>query len=164
MAAASGVRPGLSGKRGPQNPPPGPQPRASYESRPAPAARKTVTALASVSPETRALLGLGYPLWPLAALALLDPKKSVAVRRQATQALAVNFGLFGMWIALETLVHVPLLGIAAWPLLAALFPVWLVATVIYGVRVWQGDDVRVPLVSDWLDEREMRRANESAPA
>lgn len=164
MAAASGVRPGLSGKRGPQNPPPGPQPRASYESRPAPAARKTATALASVSPETRALLGLGYPLWPLAALALLDPKKSVAVRRQATQALAVNFGLFGMWIALETLVHVPLLGIAAWPLLAALFPVWLVATVIYGVRVWQGDDVRVPLVSDWLDEREMRRASESAPA
>ncbi len=166
MAAASAARPGLGGQRGPQNPPPGPQARATYEPRPdpAPAPRKTATALATVSPETRALLGLGYPLWPLAALALLDPKKSVAVRRQATQALAVNFGLFGMWIALETLIHIPLLGISALPLLAALFPVWLVATIIYGVRVWQGDDVRVPLVSDWLDERELRRTGGSAAA
>jgi len=35
-------------------------------------------------------------------------------------------------------------------------PVWLVATVVYGFKVWQGEDVRVPLVSDWLDERDRR--------
>jgi uncharacterized membrane protein len=113
-----------------------------------------MTALAAVSPETRALLALGYPLWPLAALALLDPKRSPAVRRQAIQALALNFGLFGMWVALEGIWHIPILGLSAWPLLAAIFPVWLVATIVYAVKAWHGDDVRIPLVSDWLDERD----------
>ncbi len=155
MAAAAGVRPGLVGGRGPQNPPPGRRSRDAYI--PPEAARVPGTAVVTVSTETRALLGLGYPLWPLAALALLDPTRSPAVRRQATQALAVNFGLFGLWIALEAIVRVPLLGLSAWPLLTALFPIWLVATVIYGVRVWHGEDVRVPLVSDWLDERDRSR-------
>lgn len=155
MAAAAGVRAGLVGGRGPQNPPPGRGSREAYI--PPEAARVPGTAVVTVSTETRALLGLGYPLWPLAALALLDPTRSPAVRRQATQALAVNFGLFGLWIALEAIVRVPLLGLSAWPLLTALFPIWLVATVIYGVRVWHGEDVRVPLVSDWLDERDRSR-------
>ena len=110
--------------------------------------------LATVSSETRALLGLGYPLWPLAALALLDPKRSPAVRRHATQALALNFGLFGLWVGLSVVSHVWVIGWSAIPLLAALFPIWFVATIVYGFKVWSGDDVRVPLVSDWLDERE----------
>ncbi len=157
--AASLPRPGISGRVGPSNPPPGagaahnvppPQPET------APAPRRT-TALAAVSPETRALLALGYPLWPLAALALLDPKRSPAVRREATQALAVNFGLFGMWVALEAICRIPLLGFSAWPLLAAIIPVWFVATTIFAIKAWNGDDVRVPLISDWLDEREERR-------
>ncbi|MBD5604885.1 MAG: DUF4870 domain-containing protein, partial [Candidatus Eremiobacteraeota bacterium] len=118
-----------------------------------PTPRRT-TALAAISPETRALLALGYPLWPLAALALLDPKRSPAVRRQATQALAVNFGLFGMWVALEGIFHIPVLGLSALPLLAAIFPIWCVATIVFAVKAWHGDDVRVPLVSDWLDERD----------
>ena len=47
------------------------------------------------------------------------------------------------------------------------FPVWLVLSVIYGVKVWHGDEVRIPIVSDWLDVREARaqetaRARESA--
>ena len=153
LQAAAAARPGIAGRVGPSNPPPQPPPGRSV---PPPAPRPS-TALATVSLETRALLGLGYPFWPLAALALLDPKRSPVVRRQATQALAVNFGLFGLWLALETIVHVPLLGLSAWPLLTALFPVWLVASVVFGVRVWQGEEPRVPLVSDWLDERESRR-------
>jgi uncharacterized Tic20 family protein len=153
----------LSGSVGPANPPPGPgwgaqagpsaTPPPNYAPPPPPVQRKQ-TALALVSPETRALLALGYPLWPLAALALLDPKRSPAVRRQAIQALALNFGLFGMWVALEGISHIWVLGFSAFPLLAALFPVWLIATVIYAVKAWNGDDVRVPLISDWLDERE----------
>ena len=144
-----GGRVGPSVKPPPRSSAPPPPPPPSY----APASRPTA-ALATVSLETRALLGLGYVLWPLAALALLDPKRSPAVRRQATQALALNFGLFGLWGVLGILANVPLLGLSAFPLLAALFPVWLVATIVYGVKVWNGDEVRVPLVSDWLDERE----------
>ena len=165
--AASGIRPGLSGRVGPAHPPPGrgPDPRYGAPPPPSPSAAYAAPAprprgaLATVSPETRALLALGYPLWPLAALALLDPKRSPAVRRQATQALAVNFGLFGMWVALEGIWHIPVLGLSAWPLLAAIFPVWLVATIVYAVKAWHGDDVRVPLVSDWLDERDAQHAS-----
>ncbi len=156
--AAAGVRPRIAGNVGPSHPPPGAR-GANPPPPPGFAAARTEqprTALAAVSPETRALLALGYPLWPLAALALLDPKRSPAVRRQATQALAVNFGLFGMWIALEGIWHIPILGLSAWPLLAAIFPVWCVATVVFAVRAWHGEDVRVPLVSDWLDERDAR--------
>jgi hypothetical protein len=104
------------------------------------------------STETRALVALGYPLWPLAALALLDPKRAPYVRRQALQALGLNFGLFALWLGLSAIAQIPFLGISAIPILAVLAPVWVVASVLYGVRVWHGDAVRVPLVSDWLDE------------
>ncbi len=120
--------------------------------------------LATVSGETRLLLALGYVLWPLAALALLDPTRSPAVRRQAIQALGLNFGLYGLGVVLAAIAQIPLLGWPAFPLLAALFPVWLVATVVYGVKVWNGDSVRVPLVSDWLDEREARSKGDRVAA
>ncbi|HTV72635.1 MAG TPA: hypothetical protein VME66_02880 [Candidatus Acidoferrales bacterium] len=130
--------PGATGQR-----PPGPPPQ--------PAAVATAT---GVSPETRALLALGYPLWPLSALALLDPKRSRYLKRQAMQALGLNFGVYGLWIALSAIAHIPWLGLSAIPMLALLFPVAFVASVVYGFQVWHGDDVRVPLISDWLDESE----------
>jgi len=157
--AATAARSGLTGGVGPSNPPPNPgysqappppPPSASYY---APAARPAGP-LAAVSQETRGLLALGYPLWPLAALAMLDPKRSPAVRRQAIQALALNFGLFGLGSVLAVISHIWFIGWSAFVLLPFLAPVWLVATIVYGFKVWHGDDVRVPLVSDWLDERE----------
>jgi uncharacterized membrane protein len=157
MQAAGAPRRGLGGTVGPKNPPPGPQyERAGSGPRVAATATAPYVAapLAMVSTETRALLGLGYPLWPLAALALLDPKRSPAVRRHATQALALNFGLFGLWVGLEVISHIWLIGWSAIPLLAVLGPIWFVSTIVYGFKVWNGEDVRVPLVSDWLDERE----------
>jgi uncharacterized membrane protein len=152
IKTAQAARTGLSGQVGPSHPPPPPPgpARASID--------RQTGALAALSGETRALLALGYPLWPLAALALLDPKKSPQVRRQAMQALALNFGAFGLWFALGVLSHIPLLGLSAWPLLGLVVPIWFVAAVIYGIMVWNGDDVRVPLVSDWLDEREAHGA------
>jgi len=153
MKTAASARAGLQGGRGPSNPPPGPEPRPTagpvYQV-------NATTALATISPETRALVALGYPLWPLAALSLCSPRTAPLVRRQAVQALAFNFGCFGLWFGLGAIVHIPLLGISALPLLAILFPVWFVASVVYGIKVWNGDDVRVPLVSEWLDEREAR--------
>ncbi|GAC1441624.1 MAG: hypothetical protein NVS2B8_04390 [Vulcanimicrobiaceae bacterium] len=157
---AAGERPELRGARGPR-PGPGPRRRVTATVRDA---SPPGAALATVSGETRALLGLGYPLWPLAALALLDPKRSGAVRRQATQALALNFGMFGLFAILGVVSHVWLLGLSAMILMPLLAPVWLVATVVYGFKVWQGQDVRVPLVSDWLDERDVRRDRDAAVA
>ncbi len=125
-------------------------------------ARRTIEpgALAPISAETRGLLALGYPLWPLAALALLGPRRAPAVQRQAVQALAFNFGSAGLYFSLGALANIPLLGLSAFPLLAMIVPIWLVASVVYAFKVWNGDDVRVPLVSDWLDEREAKtRAN-----
>ncbi len=152
IEAASSARSGLTGGIGPSNPPPQPPPpSATYTPAPRPAG-----ALATVSPETRGLLALGYPLWPLAAVALLDPKRSPVVRRQAIQALALNFGLFGLGTALAVISHIWVLGFPAIVLFPFLFPLWLIASIVYGFKVWNGDDVRVPLVSDWLDERERR--------
>ncbi len=142
-AAARGELPGDVGRRRGAQPPPYAEPE------PAP---RAATLVAVGSPETRALVGLGYPLWPLAALALLDPKRSPYVRRQALQALGLNFGLFALWLVLSGIAQIPFLGISAIPILAVLAPVWLVASVAYGIKVWNGDEVRVPLVSDWLDE------------
>jgi uncharacterized membrane protein len=107
----------------------------------------------------RALLGLSYPLWPLALLSLLSPRRSPQVYRQAVQALALNFGCFGLYFGLGAIAHIPLLGLSALPLLAVLFPIWLVAAVVYGFRVWNGEDVRVPVIADWLDERERPSTN-----
>jgi uncharacterized membrane protein len=109
--------------------------------------------VATVSPETRALVALGYPFWPLAALALLDPKRSPYVRRQAIQAIGLSFGFGGLWLALAGIVHIPILGLSALPLIFLLAPIYVVASVVYGFKAWQGDDVRVPIISDWLDQR-----------
>lgn len=159
MQAAGAVRPGLRGRVGPSNPPPHspPPPPSSHVA-------TRGTALATVSGETRILLALGYVLWPLAALALLDPTGSRTVRRQAIQALGLNFGMFGLWVALAAVAQIPLLGWSAFPLLAALVPVWFVASVVYGVRVWNVETVRVPLVSDWLDQREAEREGDPVAA
>jgi Domain of unknown function (DUF4870) len=145
MKARAAASRKLTGAVGPSNPGPLPPPP-----------RRTVPAgaLATVSPEMRAMLALGYPLWPLAALSLLGPRKSPAVYRQAVQALAFNFGSAGLYFALAAVAHIPLIGLSALPLIAMILPVWLVASVVYGFKLWSGDDVRVPIVSDWLDERE----------
>lgn len=158
MQSAAAARGGISGGVGPSNPPPGPQ--AGRASTPPPQyGSATVivrpqSALATVSPETRVLLGLGYPLWPLAAIALINPKRSEAVRRQSIQALALNGGTFALWTVLGVIAHVWFIGWPAMLMLPFLIPVWLVATVVYGYKTWQGEEVRVPIVSDWLDERE----------
>jgi hypothetical protein len=161
-SAASG-RPGISGGVGPSNPPPGPPPPGPPPSPPPgpnagfwPAQPPRPGALAAVSPETRALVGLSYPMWPLAVLALLGSSGSPEVRRQALQALGFNFGCAGLYIGLGAVAHLPLLGISAWPLLIMLGPVWLVASIVFAVKAFSGEDVRVPLISEWLDRRDGR--------
>ncbi|MGD1065803.1 MAG: DUF4870 domain-containing protein [Vulcanimicrobiaceae bacterium] len=111
------------------------------------------TVATTVRPETRAFVALSYPFWPLALLALLDAKGSHFVRRQAWQALGFNFGMYGLGAMLTAISTLPFIGWSAWPLLSFIFPVTVVASVVYAFRVWQGDDVSVPIVSDWVDAR-----------
>src|SRR5579863_9801081 len=123
--------------------------------RPAPpTVRGTATILAASDPaESRALVALGYPLWPLALISLLDRKQSRSLRRQAFQALGFNVGFFGFAALLSVVAQVPFLGISAGVLLALLVPAFLIASVYYGIKTWNGDDVRIPIVTSWLDER-----------
>jgi uncharacterized membrane protein len=107
----------------------------------------------TIRPESRALVALSYPFWPLALLALLDGSKSPFVRRQALQALGFNFGVYGLWFALSAIAAIPLIGFSAWPLLPLVVPVAVVASFVYAYKTWQGEDVHVPIIGDFVDGR-----------
>lgn len=135
---------------------PQPQPQPGYAAPPpqyAPPPQVQHPAAVACRPETRALVALSYPFWPLALIALLDSKGSLYVRRQAWQALGFNAGLFGLSAFLSAAVSIPLIGWSVWPLLTFIAPIWVVASVVYAIKVWQGEDPNVPIVSDWVDAR-----------
>ncbi len=111
------------------------------------------SSVAEVRPESRALVALGYPFWPLALIALFDQSGSEFVRRNAWQALGFNAGMYGLGWLLSSIAAIPLIGLSAWPLLPFIVPVTIVASVVYGFKVWHGDDVHVPFVSDIVDRR-----------
>jgi len=105
------------------------------------------------SVESRALVALGYPLPPLAILALFDRKQSPYLRRQVYQSLAFTGGMSLFGLVLSWMLAIPFLNISAMLILAVLFPVWLIASVVYGIKTYNGDDVRIPIVTDWIEER-----------
>jgi uncharacterized membrane protein len=147
-----------------QEPPPGttyqePPPRGAayatpeWEQQAAPPPRVRRQATVAVRPETRALVALGYPFWPLALIALLDSRAAHFVKRQAWQALGFNLGMWGLGAILSATAAVPILSFGAWPLLPFIMPIWVVASVVYAFKVFNGEDVNVPIVSDWVDAR-----------
>ena len=106
----------------------------------------------------RILVALGYPLWPLALLSLFDRKQSKRLRKHAYQAIGFNFGIYAVWAALEFITRLPFinwtpLGWSSDIVLALMIPLFIVMSVVYGIKAWHGEDVRVPIVSDWLDDR-----------
>lgn len=149
MDSASGGRKAMAGEVPPRS-----QQfwRTEPQAQPATQARATVME-ASDPQESRALVALGYPLWPLALLSLFDRKQSRRLRKHAYQALGFNVGMAALWGLLSVIAGIPILGISAGLLLAFMLPVFVVLSVFYGIRAWHGDDVRVPIISDWLDDR-----------
>ncbi|TAM73669.1 hypothetical protein EPN44_13135 [bacterium] len=106
------------------------------------------------TPEGRALAAAGYIpfLWPTALLALVTSHgRDHYVRKQSLQALGFNFGMGAIWIALHLMAAVPLLGWTLWGTLPFVLPIWLIAGIVFGIKTWNGDDVRVPIVSDYVD-------------
>ena len=75
------------------------------------------------------------------------------MKRQAWQALGFNFGMYGLGALLSAVAAIPMLGFGAGRVLPFIMPVTIVASVVYAFRVWHGDDVNVPIVSDWVDAR-----------
>jgi uncharacterized membrane protein len=150
--AAAAQRQGLSGGVGPSyQAESGYAQQQTYQPQTQPPPRST--GLAEVRPESRALVALGYPFWPLALIALFDPSGSEFIRRNAWQALGFNAGMYGLGWLMTTIAAIPFIGISAWPLLPFIIPVTIVASVVYGIKVWHGEDVRVPFVSDIVDQR-----------
>ena len=115
--------------------------------------RKAEVATLPDSVESRALVSLGFPLWPLALISLLDRKQSRYLRRQALQALGFNVAILGIGGIMSVVANFPWIGLAPSVLLPFLVPLFLVASVYYGIKTWNGDDVRVPIVGDWIEER-----------
>jgi uncharacterized membrane protein len=151
VEAAAATRQGLAGGVGPSY-----GASAGYQSQsqqPQTQAPPRSSAVATVRPESRALVALGYPFWPLALIALFDPSGSEFVRRNAWQALGFNAGTYGLAWLFSAIAAIPFIGISAWPLLPFIVPVTIVASVVYGIKVWHGEDVRVPFVSDIVDQR-----------
>ena len=109
--------------------------------------------LSGVPTESRALAALGYPFWPLALLALFEPSRSPFVRRNAWQALGFNAGMYGLGWLFWTIAGIPFIGLGAWPLLPFVVPVTIVASVVYAFKTWHGDDVHIPFISDFVDQR-----------
>lgn len=103
--------------------------------------------------ESRILVALGYPLWPIALLALFDRKRSPALRRQTYQGLAFNLAFYALWGIFSLLASLPWLGIEPALLLPFLIPLFLASSVYYAYKVWIGEEARVPIISDWLEER-----------
>ena len=145
--AATAQQQRLHGDVGPSSP--GPQ-QPSWQPWPAPS---PPAAVGDVRPESRALVALGYPFWPLALIALFDQSGSPFVRRHAWQALGFNAGMYGLAWLFATIATIPFIGFSAWPLLPFIVPVTIVASVVYGIKAWHGEDVRVPFVSDIVDKK-----------
>jgi len=103
--------------------------------------------------ESRALVALGYPLWPLAVLGLLNRRQSRYLKKQALQAIGFNVGFAAFGGLLTLASNIPVLGFSAEVIVPFLIPIFLVASVFFGIKVWQGDDVNVPIIGDWIDEK-----------
>lgn len=128
------------------------QTQQQTQAQPAPQPRATVSEPMD-PPESRALVALGYPLWPLALIGLFDRKQSRRLRKHAYQALGFNIGMAALYGILTLLTSIPLLGISAGLMLAFILPVFIVLSVYYGIKAWHGDDVHVPIISDWLEDK-----------
>lgn len=107
-----------------------------------PGAEPQPAAQAGPANETSKILSaLGYPIWPVALVAILiEPYKNEPfVRSHAYQALGLNLGVWAVvWLLGATVVGVALSGIVG---VAAL-----VYEIVLAVKAFNGEYVEVPLV------------------
>jgi uncharacterized membrane protein len=103
--------------------------------------------------DTRRLAALGFAVFPLAILALLDRGAQPAVHRAAKQALGFNAGWLVLWLMLSALGAIPYVGEPFLLFKSVLEPVVFILGIIYCARTWGGYDVRIPVITDIIDAR-----------
>jgi uncharacterized membrane protein len=105
--------------------------------------------------ENRLLAALGYPIWIVALVVIAtDLKKDPFLRYHGWQALFWGIGWFALWVALTVVgffvSFVPLLGaLFGFVTGVALWLAWLVLSVLFAVRAYQGERFEVPVVANW---------------
>jgi uncharacterized membrane protein len=67
--------------------------------------------------------------------------------------LGFNAGMYGLGWLMAAIAGIQVIGFSAWPLLPFIVPVTIVASVVYAIKAWHGDDVRVPFVSEFVDQK-----------
>jgi uncharacterized membrane protein len=99
----------------------------------------------------RLLAALAYPIWIIALIIVVtDMKKDPFMRTHGWTALFWAIAWLIIWVALQILVRIPFLGwllfLAAGPIL---WLIWLIFSILFAVRAYNGKEVTIPLVSDW---------------
>lgn len=99
--------------------------------------------------ENRLLAALGYPIWIVAlVLVVTDLKKDPFMRYHGYQALFWGIAWFVVWVGLSVLSFIPFLGLLFGFLAGpVLFLVWVVASVVYAVRAYRGEQFEIPVVT-----------------
>jgi uncharacterized membrane protein len=99
------------------------------------------------------LAALGYPVWIVALVVVVtDLKKDPFMRYHGWQALFWGIAWFVLWAGLSVvgavLSFVPLLGFLFSFLTGTLmFLAWVVLSVVYAVRAYQGQRFEIPVVA-----------------
>jgi len=106
------------------------------------------------SSENRLLAALSYPIWIVALVVVLtDLKRDPFLRYHGWQALFWGIAWFVLWVGLSVvgtvLSFVPFLGVL-FSFLAGtlLFLAWVVLSVLYAVRAYQGQRFEIPVVTN----------------
>ena len=88
-----------------------------------------------------------------ALLGLFDRKQSRYLQEAGASGARLQRRLRRILGVARPSKQLPVLGWSATAIIPFLVPIFLVASVFYGIKVWHGDEVRVPLISDWIDDR-----------
>ncbi len=104
----------------------------------------------STSNENRLLAALGYPIWIVALVVLLtDMKQNRFMRVHAVQALGYAVAWVVIYIGFSILTAVPGLGLGLLFLWPFLYLTWLIISLFYAYRAYQGQLFDIPIVSQF---------------
>lgn len=111
--------------------------------------------MTTTSSAERLLAALGYPIWIVALIVVLtEMKKDPYMRYHGWQALFWGIGWFVLWVGLAVLgivlSFVPIVGSVISFLASTVVALaWMVLSVLYAVRAYQGQRFEIPLIVEW---------------
>lgn len=97
---------------------------------------------------SKILAALSYPIWIIAIVSIATAKDNKYLKYHGFQALFWGISIFVIYIASMFFMMVPFLGIIAIFLLPVIWIGWLVCSIIFAVKAYQGEKFQIPLVYD----------------